>query len=316
MRIEFQVIAALALDLLIGDPRWLPHPVTGIAWMAHALERPIRRAFPLSRLAGTFVAVAVIAATASSAWLLVWGAGRIHPIAADVISILIIYTCLAARDLAGHANRVYRALVDGNISLARNRVAMLVSRDTNALDEEGLVRATVESVAESTSDGVTAPLLFAIAFGPVGAVVYKAINTLDAIFGYTDERYAQFGWASARLDDAANFIPARITGAFMVLAASLLGMGTRRSLRTFLRDRKRHPSPNSGHPEAAMAGALGVRLGGTNIYFGQAHNRPSIGETHDLLRPDHILWANRLMWATLILTATCGLSLRWFIDGL
>jgi adenosylcobinamide-phosphate synthase len=172
---------------------------------------------------------------------------------------------------------------------------MIVGRDTAALDEAGVARATVESVAESMVDGVTAPLFFAVLGGPVGAMLYKAINTMDSMFGYKNERYRAFGWAAARLDDLANFLPARLTSLMIPAAAFLLRLDAKGALFILLRDRRKHASPNSGHTEAAVAGALGVQLGGPSPYFGRMVEKPTLGEAVRSIEPQDILRANRLM---------------------
>ena len=186
-----------------------------------------------------------------------------------MVSILVIYTTIAARDLARHSMAVLRPLAAGDLVEARRRVALIVGRDTARLDEAGVVRAAVESVAESTVDGVTAPLFFAVVAGPVGAMVYRAINTLDSMFGHQDERYREFGWAAARIDDLANYLPARLTAPLVCLAALLLRQRPRLACAILARDGRKHASPNAGLTEAAMAGALGVQLGGVNYYDGQ-----------------------------------------------
>ncbi|MBW1792541.1 MAG: cobalamin biosynthesis protein CobD, partial [Deltaproteobacteria bacterium] len=226
---------------------------------------------------------------------------KIHPALGTLCSIIIMYTSLAARDLWKHSQAVYEALKAENLEDARRKVGLIVGRDTTDLSEKEVSRAAVESVAESLVDGVTAPLFYAFLFGPAGAMAYKAINTADSIFGYKNERYREFGWAGARLDDLANLIPARMTAFMIPVAAFLLGLNARNSLRILLRDRKNHSSPNSGHAEAAVAGALGVQLGGSNIYFGKIVEKPTIGDEDQQITPRHILLTNRLMLATTIL---------------
>jgi adenosylcobinamide-phosphate synthase len=228
------------------------------------------------------------------------------------VAIVLIYTTIAAKDLAIHGLKVYRPLSAGDLAEARRQVSMLVGRDTERLDETGVARAAVESIAENVVDGVTAPLFFAALFGPIGAVVYRATNTLDSMFGYKNERYARFGWASARLDDVANYLPARLTGPLVALAALLLGERPIGSLRILLRDGKAHTSPNAGLPEAAFAGALGVQLGGPSFYFGQSEpvEKPTIGEPLQPLEAEHIRRASRLMIATAVLTAIALVGAR------
>ncbi|MCK5803722.1 MAG: cobalamin biosynthesis protein CobD [Lentisphaeria bacterium] len=309
--IERQLLAALALDLLVGDPSWLPHPVRWMGAGALRAESLLRRVISSERLAGICAGLLVMVLSGLSAWLLLHSCGRIHPLVADGMGALLIYTTLAARDLARHADRVFRALVAGDLPEARRQVGMIVGRDTDELDEEDVTRAAVESIAESTVDGVTAPIFFALLFGPVGAIVYRAINTLDSTFGYRNERYLRFGWFSARIDDLANLVPARLTIVAAIPAAAFLGLKARRSLRMVLRDGRNHASPNSGLMEAAMAGALGVQLGGTNNYFGTPMTKPTIGDPDTPLRANHIPQACRFMFATSAVFAAVGILLRW-----
>ncbi len=313
MALEFQIAAAMVLDLLFGDPRWLPHPVKFMGRFAITIEGPLRKAVPFERLAGCLAVVAVVGVTGVTAWLVLRGAALVHPACADVVGVLMLYTTLAARDLVKHSGDVYRALRAENLPEARERVGMLVGRDTADLDESEVSRAAVESVAENTVDGVTAPLLFAVLGGPVAAMAYKAVNTLDSTFGYRNERYLRFGWAAARLDDVANFVPARLTALLMPVAALLAGLSPLQCVRVFLRDRRRHPSPNGGQVEAAVAGALRVQLGGLNYYFGEPSSRPTMGEQHETLSARHILATNRLMAVTYFLAAVLGLCARWYI---
>ena len=320
MRLESQILIAVLLDLLVGDPRWLPHPVRAIAWLALRLEAVARRACPFSlRLAGVFTAFGVYVATGAAAWGAIQLAGCAHPLAGDVVSILLIYTAVAAGDLAKHSRAVLLPLVHGNLPEARRRVAAIVGRDTERLDAEGVVRAAVESVAESTVDGVTAPLFFAALGGPVGAIVYRAVNTLDSLFGHRDEQYAEFGWAAARIDDAANYLPARITAPLMCLTALVLRLRAGQAVRIWRRDGRKHESPNSGLTEAAMAGALGVQLGGLNYYDGQPALKPTLGDPLTPLAPRHITAANRLMFGTLalfiaaLLLARLGVVTCWHL---
>ncbi len=239
----------------------------------------------------------------------------IHPLLGDTVSVVILYYCFAARDLSRHAMDVKEGLDAGDIDKARQRVAMLVGRDTERLDASEVSRATVESVAENTVDAVTAPLFFAVCAGPVGAIVYKAINTLDSTFGYKNNQYLHFGRFAAKVDDWANFVPARMTDVMTPLAATLLSLDARQSWKVFRRDRHNHPSPNGGQIEAAMAGALNVRLGGYSSYFGQSSFRPYLGDDNRELSAECITEAVRLMWAVSLLTASLGLILRGVLGG-
>jgi adenosylcobinamide-phosphate synthase len=311
MRLEYQILAAIILDILAGDPPWLPHPVRLIGRFASFLETPLREVFANPRLAGAMAVLIVLAVTGLATYAVIFGAGLLHPYAADAVSVGFFYTTFAARDLSRHSLNVYRGLKAGNIEEARQKVSLLVGRDTDILDEQSIVRATVESVAENTVDGVTAPLFFAFLVGPLGAIIYKAVNTLDSMFGYKNERYREFGWASARLDDLANYVPARLTALIIPVAAVILQLSPLNSLRILIRDGKKHPSPNSGLTEAAVAGALNIQLGGLNYYFGQPSLRPTMGDPVKELGKKDIVRANALMFVTLILATIILLAVRF-----
>ncbi|MGA2617063.1 MAG: adenosylcobinamide-phosphate synthase CbiB [Thermoguttaceae bacterium] len=322
---EYQILCAVALDLALGDPRWLPHPVRGIGRLTGCLERLGRRWLGFwPRIAGLAVALAVYLIVGLAAWGGIRLAGFVAtgtfsgplwaekcacPLA-DLVSIVVIYWAIAPRDLLRHSMAVYRALAAGELVEARRRVAQIVGRDTAGLDEAEIVRAAVESVAESTVDGVTAPLVFAAVAGPVGAIVYRAVNTLDSMLGHREEPYAEFGWAAARIDDLANYVPARLTAPLVCLAALVLRRRPWAALKVLARDGRRHPSPNAGLAEAAAAGALGIRLGGRNYYDGRPSDGPTLGDPLVPLSPRHIVAANRLMLATTGLVLALLLPLR------
>ena len=308
MEIVVYVISALAADALIGDPRWLPHPVRLIGRSALALEPLWRRIIPRPRAAGIATAATIVMGTGIAGFLALRGAFMLHPWLGHGLSVYFIYASIAARDLSRHSDRVRRLLSKGDLPGARRAVAMIVGRDTEQLDEVGVVRATVESVAENIVDGVTAPLFYAVVGGPLGAIIYRAVNTLDSTFGYKNPQYLEFGWASARLDDLANWLPARLTAPFVVFAAFILALSGGRSWVIMVRDRRRHASPNSGYTEAAMAGALGVLLGGRSFYFGKALDKPLIGESRAALVPRRIAETNRIMWVTVLSFATVCLA--------
>ncbi|MEJ2717838.1 MAG: adenosylcobinamide-phosphate synthase CbiB [Deltaproteobacteria bacterium] len=312
MRLEYQILVAVALDLVIGDPRWFPHPVKLIGRLALLLEEPFRRLFTNQYLSGAVAAVSIISITAAGSYAVIWLAATVHPAAGDAVSILLIYTGIAARDMIRHSTEVWRALRAGDIEQARVRVGMICGRDTDRLEEPGIVGATVESVAENLVDGVTAPLFFAFIGGPVGVMAYKAVSTLDSSFGYKNERYRDFGWASARLDDIAAFVPSRLTAILVPVAALVAGQRSWNSLKIFLRDRSKHPSPNAGQSEAAFAGALGVQLGGLSYYDGRPSNKPKLGDPLSDLSPGKIRDANTLMAAS----SLCVLAVLLGLDAL
>lgn len=306
------VPAAVLLDLLLGDPRWLPHPVVATGKLISFLEKLLRRAIPNERLGGVLLLLLTVGVTYGLAWGIVRGAKAIHPAAGVAVSALLGWSCLAARSLHGESKLVADALQRGDLPEARWFLSRIVGRDTADLPEQEIWRGAVETVAENTSDGVIAPLLFLMVGGAPLALAYKAVNTLDSMVGYKNERYLRLGWASARFDDLVNLIPARLTGLLMALAAPLVGLSGRNAWRIMLRDGRNHSSPNSGIPEAAAAGALGVRLGGTNVYFGRPVAKPTIG---DPLNPlDGAAWRGtvRLMYGAegLLLLAWGVFALR------
>lgn len=313
MGLECQIALAVVLDLLVGDPRWLPHPVRLMGNLAILLEMPARRLIVNERIAGIFVSGLVIILVGVATWGLLYCAGLAHPALADAVSVYVIYTGLAAKDMVRHSSEVYQALDSGALGEAKRWVGMICGRDSEQLDESGVAKATVESVAENMVDGVTAPLFYAFLAGPVGMMVYKAVNTLDSTFGYKNERFRHFGWASARLDDLANFIPSRITALIVPVAAKIVGERSSSAFQIYLRDRGKHPSPNAGQTEAAVAGALGIQLGGLSYYSGEPSDKPSLGEPVDAVQPTHILRANTLFMATSGLFLVLGLAARYAI---
>jgi adenosylcobinamide-phosphate synthase len=290
------VLAAVILDLLLGDPRWLPHPVVTIGRLITVLEKVLRRVVAGERFGGVLLLVGTVGVTVGVVWGIVRGAYLLSPYAGFTVSVVLSWTCLAARSLHHESLLVATALQRGDLPEARRFLSYIVGRDTSGLDEEEIWRATVETVAENSSDGVIAPLFFLLVGGPVLGLAYKAVNTLDSMVGYKNDRYLEFGWASARCDDLVNLLPARLTGLLMVLAAPLAGLSAAGAWRIMGRDGRNHTSPNSGIPEAAAAGALGVQLGGTNLYSGLPVAKPTIGDPLRPLSRDAYGGAVRLMY--------------------
>ncbi len=292
------------LDLLLGDPHWLPHPVRWIGNLIATLEPQLRRIFPKTaqgeRLAGVVLVVLVVTISSGATCGILWLCNLVSPWLCWAVQVVISYQLLATKSLKDESKKVYTALTRGSIDDGRYAVSMIVGRDTASLDAIGITKATVETVAENASDGVVAPLLFmALGGAPLG-MAYKAINTMDSMVGYKNDRYLHFGRCAAKLDDVVNFIPARLAGLFMCLGASQVGLDGKQALRIFRRDRKNHKSPNSAHTEAACAGALGIQLAGGAYYFGKLVEKPTIGED---LRPvvvDDILKSHRLLYATAV----------------
>ena len=318
MKLSYHQIAFLAgflLDLLLGDPHGMYHPVQLIgAWISW-LEQ---RLYPAKRklLSGGLLVFFVLLATGSVTAVIWYGCYKIHPYVGCAAEAWMTYRILAIKSLKTESRNVYDALNGQGLSEARKAVAMIVGRDTECLDEAGVIRATVETVAENTSDGVIAPMFYLALAGPVGGFLYKAVNTMDSMIGYRNERYLYFGRAAARLDDVLNFIPARLS-AYGMIAVSF-GMGksyhARDAYRIYRRDRYQHKSPNSAQTEAACAGALGIRLAGDASYFGKIVKKPYIGddtrpvEREDILRADRLLYATAFLAeaAALLLLACCG----------
>ena len=272
------IFAALALDALVGDPSWLPHPVVLIGQAISWSEDRFRSGQPRTDfLSGLLLAVGITILAAAIAWLTIGLCGLVGPWLASLAAVLVAWTTLAMRGLDDAAKTVELALRRDDENAARTAMPALVGRDPEQLDRAGMICATVESIAENLSDGIIAPLLFLFVGGPVAAMAYKAINTLDSMIGYRDERYLYFGRAAARIDDVANYIPARFSALCIAAAAALTTRRLRPALRTCLADARKHLSPNAGFPESAMAGALGVQLGGDGVYGGEVEQRAVMG---------------------------------------
>lgn len=298
---------AFLLDLLLGDPQWFPHPVRLVGKLASSTEALFRgMTFLPLRMAGALTVAMVITSTVVTVLAVEVLAFVLHPIVGIAVSVLLLYFAIAPRDLYDHAAAVRNALRAGDLALARRKVAMMVGRDTSTLDEEGVARATVESVAENTSDGVSAPLFYGLLFGPAGAWLYKASNTLDSMFGYRNERYREFGWASARFDDFMNYLPSRLTVLAVAAAAFILRFDPRGVFRAVKAGARLHESPNAGYPEAAFAGALGVTLGGERSYGGVTKAVPTLGLRNGAMDADTITRAMRLMYAASALFLAAG----------
>jgi adenosylcobinamide-phosphate synthase len=295
-------IIGAVLDLVLGDPRWLPHPVRGIGVLINALER-IMRKITNERFGGCVLVCSVLFITVTSVTLSLRWAGI-------VAAIYWIFTSLAVRSLDQESQKVIDALRRGDLAQARILVGHLVGRDTNRLSEADIVRAVFETVAENMSDAIVAPLFYLALLGVPGMVAYKAVNTMDSMIGYKNDRYIRFGWAAARLDDVANYIPARITAGLIVFGAVISRLRWRTAIRAILRDAQLQPSPNAGYPEAALAGALGVRLGGLNYYFGRPAQKPFLGDPIEELESKRFPQVRLLLYlVTAISYAVVGVCL-------
>jgi adenosylcobinamide-phosphate synthase len=313
---------AVVADWLIGDPYWLYHPVRAIGRLIQRTEMLLRRfqikfrfgndLWRWEKFLGIILTLTTVGLTFGAVWLIVKIAAAIHPILFHFVNIYFLYSAFATRCMADEALKVHDALLQNDLPRARQQTAMLVGRETGGLNRREVIRAVVESTAENTVDGVVSPIFYAVigsCFGLAAPFVYafKAVSTLDSMVGYKNERYLHFGWASARLDDIANYLPARLSGLLIPLSFWLMGKGFRESFITMLRDRRKHSSPNCAYPEAAVAGGLGVQLGGANIYFGRLVQKPAIGDpARDLVDHD-ILQTVKMLYYTSALAGILGL---------
>ncbi|MBA2873271.1 adenosylcobinamide-phosphate synthase [Anoxybacillus caldiproteolyticus] len=291
----FAIMLAVALDCWLGDPHWFPHPVRGMGALIAYFDRHFNRGRG-RRLKGIFTVASLCLIIYAISFFLVYTSYRITTGLGIVIEAFLIFTTIATKSLKEAAWHVLVPLEQGDVEKARKELSMIVGRDTENLDEREIVRACVETVAENTSDGITAPLFYALLGGAPLALAYRAVNTCDSMLGYKNDTYRDFGWASARLDDVFNYIPARLTAIVMVLVSRERRI--RHCLKLLMRDAHKHPSPNSGWGEAAMAALLGVQLGGTNTYKGVVSHRPNIGDPLHQLRKEHIRQSVNVMIRT------------------
>lgn len=310
------------LDMIFGDPHGFPHPVRLMGGLISALEKRLldmeNRNLDRELKNGKLLAAAVLLSVSAVSSVVFIAAYFAHPIFGACAEAFMTYQILAAKGLKSESMKVFDRLERDDLSGARKEVSMIVGRDADNLDAEGVTKAAVETVAENTSDGVVAPMLYCAVGGPVLGIMYKAVNTMDSMIGYKNDKYLYFGRAAAKLDDAANFLPARISAVFMLFSAFIGGFDFKNALRIYKRDRLKHSSPNSAHTEAVCAGALGVRLAGDAVYFGKTVKKPFIGEALRKIEPGDIRRANRLMYFTAWTAETvCILVMlaTWLIGG-
>lgn len=307
MELGLIIAVAFGLDLIFADPTKLPHPIVFIGKLIKKSEEFFRKNLDKNKNMEFVGGVATVLVVCSISYLvplaILLVALKIHPILALIIECFMCFQILAAGSLKKESMRVYYALKSGDIELARKYLSWIVGRDTANLDEAAIIKGAVETVAENTTDGVVAPLIFmAIGGAPLG-FLYKAVNTMDSMIGYKNEKYFYFGKTAARLDDVLNFIPARITAMFMIMACKAVNLNGKNAMKILKRDGNNHSSPNSGKTEAACAGALGISLGGPNYYFGKLVEKPTIGDSLEMPKPKHIIKANKLMYMSSILVA-------------
>lgn len=317
MTIVYAMLIGFALDFIIGDPHWLPHPVRLIGLFITGSEKLLRRIScktSKSRfVCGMVQTIFIVLLSFAVPFALLYLCAKVNVYLLIAVQSIMCWQIVAAKSLKTESMQVHAQLEKGNLIGARKKLSWIVGRDTQALDEAHVIRAAVETVAENASDGVTAPMLFALIGGAPLGFLYKAINTLDSMTGYKNERYIDFGKFAARLDDAANFIPARLTGVLMVAVSFVSGFDGKNAARIFLRDKKKHHSPNSACTEAACAGALRVQLAGDSYYFGKLVKKPTIGDDLRPIERADIRRANRLMYLTALLFLALGAGIRTFI---
>ena len=305
----FQIGVAYLLDLCLGDPEGYFHPVR---WMGKAIagaEPILRKVFKNLYVAGAVLVFGLVSLTGMSAWISLVLADAVSPWVGMLWRIYLFYACLSVGSLAQEIQGVLHPLRDGRIVEARQRLSRIVGRDTEHLDEKSILRATIETTAESTVDGIISVLFYAFLGGPVSAMMFKMISTLDSMVGYKNERYCQFGWASAKLDDLANYLSARLGALIISVACLVLGKSPVGATQTVFFDAHKQPSPNSGYPEAAFAGALRVQLGGENFYQGQSVVKAKIGQSSESLSVKKAQEALRLMLAASVMAVLSGIGI-------
>lgn len=306
MRILCVCVAGFMLDAILGDPVWLYHPVRLIGKWIEIMEKVLRaicretdRAL---HVAGIVLWFAVVIVSTGIPVILLYFINSVNPWLAFVVEMFWCYQILAGKSLKTESRKVYDRLKEHDLPGARYAVSMIVGRDTKNLSEQGVTKAAVETVAENTSDGVIAPLFYLMIGGAPLGFFYKAVNTMDSMVGYKNDKYLYFGRFAAKMDDLFNYIPARLSAFFMILSAFCLGMDGKGALRIYLRDRRKHASPNSAQTEAVCAGALGVQLAGDAYYFGKLYHKETIGDPVREIEAEDIVRAGRLMDGTAVLT--------------
>ncbi len=317
MRICLAVLLGFLLDLLLADPLWMPHPVVYMGKAITGLEKRLRKIFPVSSRgefwAGVVLAVILPMASFGLSLSAICLLDLLHPALGFALEVMWCWQCLAVKGLAVESKAVCRKLTTGTLEEARVQVARIVGRDTAELTEKGVIKAAVETVAENFSDGVAAPLFYLLLGGAPLGLCYKAVNTMDSMVGYKNDKYLYFGRAAAKLDDAANYLPARFSAFLLMAGALLTGQDAKAAYKTWRRDKRKHASPNSAQTESAMAGALGIQLAGPASYFGKVVDKPTIGAPLREPEPSDILRANRMLYTASLLCLVLLGGLRFLL---
>ncbi|WP_434798449.1 adenosylcobinamide-phosphate synthase CbiB [Terrisporobacter vanillatitrophus] len=312
------IYTGYALDLIIGDPYSLPHPVRFIGKLISFVEKQIRKITTSDKglkVAGFILWFVVVGVTLGSTSI-VLRLFQFNKVAYFLVNSILIYTTLATKCLKDESEKIYKVLKTGDLEKSRIQLSYIVGRDTTNLNEKEIVRATVETVAENTVDGIIAPLFYGFIGGAPLAMAYKAINTLDSTVGYKNDKYYYLGFASAKIDDIANYIPARLGVILLSLGSLFIGFNFKDALKIGIRDRKNHKSPNCAFSEGAVAGALGIQLGGTNVYFGQEVYKPTIGDKKREIEIEDIVRTNKIMYSSSIISIIIFTTLYYLVIGL
>ncbi|MCR5729214.1 MAG: adenosylcobinamide-phosphate synthase CbiB [Ruminococcus sp.] len=309
------LIAGFLIDAVVGDPYWMPHPIRSIGKLISYMEKITRERFDDLKKGGVFLGLTVVTLSTMTPAAILFICYRISIYLGIAAETVMCSYMLAGRCLMNESMKVCREAENGDVESARKAVSMIVGRDTAVLDKSGIVKAAVETVAENTSDGVTAPMFYMGIGGASAGFFYKAVNTMDSMIGYKNEKYADIGRFAAKLDDILNYIPSRLTALLMIAVCPFLGYDSRNAWRIWKRDRRNHASPNSAQTESACAGALHLRLAGDALYFGELHKKPYIGDDDRAIEPDDIRKANKLMYCTSILMLIISVAIRAVIIG-
>lgn len=310
-----EIIIGYILDLIIGDPQNPYHPIRGVGKIAKLSENVFRKLLKKHlKLAGAITWITVVLIIFFINFILIKLLGRISPYVAMAYEAIAIYFCLSTKALKVEGLKVIKYLKEDNIDKARHQLSYIVGRDTDKLDEEGITRAVVETVAENMSDGIIAPLFFAGIGGAPLIFAYKAVNTMDSMFGYKNDKYMEFGYFPAKLDDVFNYIPARLSAYLIIISAFLLRLDYKNAFKIYNRDKSNHTSPNSAHPESAVAGALDIRLGGANYYFGKLVKKPEIGDEIKKITVDSVDMVNKILYLSSFLGVILACSISIIIE--
>ncbi len=318
------ICMAFILDIMLGDPVYRLHPIRLIGKLISAIDMRLRKILNINDhreedkrkkfICGGLLVVLVLGVAGGLCFSALWIAQKLYWGIRLVVETIVCYQMLAIKSLKNESMKVYHALKEGDVQKARYAVSMIVGRDTERLDEKGIAKAAVETVAENTSDGIIAPMIYILLFGAVGGVIYKTINTMDSMIGYKNDKYVYMGRIAAKLDDIVNFVPARISAFLMMIAGKILGYRLSDGWKIFCRDRFKHASPNSAQTEAVCAGLLQVRLGGDAWYFGELHSKPEIGDDINDISYEHIAVVNKFAYVTALLLLVAGVALLFICN--